>query len=547
MNYLIGSIKHCERNRIDIWVKSALKHCNCQVVLLVLDEVIPNSIAELENYGIQIVHIPTGSETDVNICKWERHIKVRDFLKTLEEDDVVLLTDTLDVVFQSDPFKWFIQNANKDLILTSEGIDHVNEPWNMRSMLTDHKEFVDEVRHLEVINSGIMIGRPKAVSNILLHTYITTKGLNPDSADQPAMNVVLLSSYIKEQIQIINSDDNFVVHCAVAGPTEQFEPWGFIRNYKYGLPILQDDLIINEKTNQPFCIIHQYNRVREWDRFFRDKYENVFLPKRNAKIKTAIVNCSKANSSYHEDWRKAFKFTDDDYILCDLGSNTVPSSKIMLDYVQDNVIAYSEDDLRRNLNFYTNPDPQHWWSGSGGRNVIWFYPHFRMMYFYKTNPNYDYYWFFDDDVTFPNNQLYEFVDQHKHLDHDCMIAYIFGGLNQTNQPDTWDMDDRMVAYHSTDFNWLTHYPGAGDVQPPDVKENYGSYFPVVRLSNKALSTLWEEHQKGFYGYSEGYLPTILNYRGLSLYSIYNKESEIKVNKDLILHHRRYHQMTWENL
>jgi hypothetical protein len=128
-----------------------------------------------------------------------------------------------------------------------------------------------------------------------------------------------------------------------------------------------------------------------------------------------------------------------------------------------------------------------------------------------------------------------------------MVAYIFGGLNQTNQPDTWDMDERMVAYHSTDHNWLTHYPGDGDIQPSDIKEVYGSYFPVVRLSNKALSVLWEEHQKGHYGYSEGYLPTILNHRGLSLYSIYNKESEIKVNKDLILHHRRYHQMTWENL
>ena len=39
MNYLIGSIKHCNRDRIDIWVKSAIKHCSGQVVLLVLDDV----------------------------------------------------------------------------------------------------------------------------------------------------------------------------------------------------------------------------------------------------------------------------------------------------------------------------------------------------------------------------------------------------------------------------------------------------------------------------------------------------------------------------
>ena len=260
MNYLIGSIKHCNRDKVDIWVKSALKNCSCQVTLLVLDQTIPDSILELENVGVTIIHSPTGNETDVNICKWERHIQVRNFLKTLDDTDVVLLTDTLDVVFQTDPFKWFKDNAQKDLILTSEGIDFVNEPWNMRSIIEDHNEFVDEIKSQEVINSGIMLGRPKAVSNILLLTYIATKGLSPVSADQPAMNVALLSSYIKDQIQIINSDDNFALHSAVAGPTEQFEPWGFVRNYKYGLPILQDGLVINQKTNQPFCLVHQYNQ-----------------------------------------------------------------------------------------------------------------------------------------------------------------------------------------------------------------------------------------------------------------------------------------------
>jgi hypothetical protein len=163
------------------------------------------------------------------------------------------------------------------------------------------------------------------------------------------------------------------------------------------------------------------------------------------------------------------------------------------------------------------------------------------------NPDYDYYWFFDDDVTFPNNQLYDFVNAHKHLDHDCMISYIFGDLTQNLQLETWDMDENMIVYHSTEHNWLTHYPGHGDIQPLDVNKTYGSYFPLVRLSNRALNTLLEEHKKGYYGYSEGFVPTILNYKNLSLYSIYNKQSEIKVNKDLTVFHRRYHQMKWENL
>jgi hypothetical protein len=547
MDYLIGTIKHCERDRIDIWVKSALKYCSAQVVLLVLDDIIPESIQELENLGVKLIHNPTGHQNDVNICKWERHIKVRDFLKTLDNNDVVLLTDTLDVVFQLDPFEWYKENKQKDLILTSEGIIHNNEPWNMRSILEDHKEFIEEVKHQEVINSGIIIGNPEHVSNILLYIYVATKGLNPESADQPAMNVILQSSFIKEKIQIINSDDNFVIHCAVAGPTDQFISWGFVDNYLYGIPVLKEGQIINEKTNKPFCLVHQYNRVKEWNEVFIDKYKDAILPKVNITTKTAIIVCTKANSSYHHDWSTAFRSTNDDYILCDLSSNAPPPSDVLLNIIPDNFIAYSEADLRRNLNFDLNPSNRHWWNAGGDRNIIWFYPHFRMMYFYMLNPNYDYYWFFDDDVTFPNNQLYDFVNAHKHLNHDCMISYIFGDLTQNLQLETWDMDENMVVYHSIEHNWLTHYPGHGDIQPLDVNKTYGSYFPLVRLSNRALNTLLEEHKKGYYGYSEGFVPTILNYKDLSLYSIYNKQSEIKVNKDLTVFHRRYHQMKWENL
>jgi hypothetical protein len=82
MNYVIGSIKHCERDRIDIWVKSALKYCSAQIILLVLDDKIPQSILELESNGVKIIHSPTGNEKEIDMCKWERHFTVREYIKT---------------------------------------------------------------------------------------------------------------------------------------------------------------------------------------------------------------------------------------------------------------------------------------------------------------------------------------------------------------------------------------------------------------------------------------------------------------------------------
>lgn len=274
MNYLIGSIKHCNKLRINGWVQSALKYCNCQIVLLVLDQEIPESISELEKLGIRLVHCPTKDEADTNICKWERHFKAREFLKSLTQEDIVLLTDTVDVVFQRDPFEWYLKNATKDIILTSEGIEHKDEPWNKRAIEIDHTEFSQELHNREIINSGIIFGRPHPITNILLHMYVATRKQNFESADQPALNVALLSTFLTDRIQIVNSDSGLAVHCGVAGPSNVFYEWGFANAYKYGVPVKESDKIINKKTRDIFCIVHQYNRVGEWGTFFTELYKN---------------------------------------------------------------------------------------------------------------------------------------------------------------------------------------------------------------------------------------------------------------------------------
>lgn len=549
MNLLIGSIKHRDRNSIENWVKTAVKFVSGKVVLLCLDEIVPQDIQELNQFGVEVVHYPTPNNGDINVSKFDRHLLARKYLETIDPKSTVLLTDTLDVVFQDDPFKWYEKNKKNKILLTNEGIEHQNEPWNMRGVLNAFPSFSDEIRNKDVFNSGLIMGEVGKVRDLLLLIYTLSVSVKPeftDGIDQPAMNVALLNSTLKDYVQETTSTESFAVNCAVAGPTDLFIPWGFVNSYKYDLPQFNEKGVVN-KDGELYCIVHQYNRVSEWNEFFNNKIRDMILPRKRSGTKTAIVVCGRSDSPYHQDWNQSFRFDADDYILCDVTNKITPQFENIKNYIQDNVVVYDINNLRETLNFYKEASDQHWWNHGGGRNIIWFYPHFRMMYFYKLFPDYDYYWFFDDDVTFPNGQLYEFIESHKHLDHDCMISYIFGDLNQKNQFDTHDMDENMVAYHAPNHNWLSHYPGPGDIQPENITEKYGSYFPLVRLSNDAMQVLWDEHNNGYYGYSEGYVPTVLNNKGLKLYSIYNKESNVKVNNDIIVYHRRYHQMKWENL
>jgi hypothetical protein len=278
---------------------------------------------------------------------------------------------------------------------------------------------------------------------------------------------------------------------------------------------------------------------------FKQKYK--YRPYVKPSEDTAVVVCRRAVTYYDNDWRKALIKNNHDYLLCNVELEDQFDISSLLDYVQDNVILYSTENIRNTFNFHIEASDKHWWNNGGGRNIIWFYPHFRMMYFYKLHPEYEYYWFFDEDVTFPENHLYDIVNAHKSLDHDCMITYLFSDLNNENSSLVPVVDENMVSYHSLDHYWLSHYPGPGDMHPQQVIEKYGSYFPIVRLSNKAMKVLVEEHEKGFYGYSEGYVPTTLNHQGLKLYSIFNKESKIAVDESLIAFHRRYLELQWKNL
>lgn len=727
MDILIGTIKHCERERIDAWATSASIFCKtAKKVLLCLDEVVLESLLELTDLGFEIVHKPTTINSDINIAKFERHFIAREYLNSFADHDTVILTDTLDVIFQADPFEWYEKNKTNKILLTSEGIIHGNEFWNLGNVSRAFPSFVNEVIPNDVLNSGLISGEVKYVKDLLGFIYLLasmTKPEHSEGVDQPCMNVAMLANALKDITQITTTSEAFAVNCAVAGPTEQFIDWGFQKNYKYDLPKFENSLVVN-KDNIPYCIVHQYNRVREWDKAlreriytlanennlsktyfinsensedhwkpfdFKNKYvldlgcgrwfgvetpeqyspiwfgehgatgvvgvdasiddinyykeytkdnskytfihqyidstkdiesllvkypitaiksdiegfenhilnidptllryvteiaieyhskdlKNAFIrkfeewgyelktkakfsfandtvgvlfatkrPEENKNKSNALIVCTtQAFSAYYRDWKKELTISKDNYLLCDVTSGKGLPSSFMLDYIQDNIINYTQNNIKKSLNFDTQPSDVHWWNLGGGRSMLWFYAHLRMLYFYRVHPEYDYYWFFDDDITFPDTQLNEFLDAHKELDHDCMITYLFSNLNNKNPSNVPFIGLGMGSYHVPDYNWLTHYPGAGDNQAPYVTEKYGSFFPIVRFSNQAMRILWQEHKKGYFGYSEGFVPSVLNHYGMKLYSIFNTESKVAANNNILIHHKNW-EMLWKNV
>jgi len=204
--------------------------------------------------------------------------------------------------------------------------------------------------------------------------------------------------------------------------------------------------------------------------------------------------------------------------LCDITNN----KDFKLDF------DYSENDIRRNLNFNKIISTKHYWNCVGNRNIIWFYAHFRMLNFYLENRDYDYYWFFDDDVKADN--WVEFFKGFENDDSDFISYFIFKNKNVESQPNVPKIDERTFSNQQ----WFNRFPGDGDVLPQETKELFGSFFPVVRFSKKAMETLLKTHSSGYDAYSEGFVPTILNSVNYKLTSLYTPENTSKFFNDEIV-------------
>ena len=202
--------------------------------------------------------------------------------------------------------------------------------------------------------------------------------------------------------------------------------------------------------------------------------------------------------------------------------------------------TFTEDGLRQRFNFTQEVSKKNWWNSHGNRNIAWFYAHLRMLNFYVDHPNYDYYWFFDDDIKMDDWEL--FFNSFKNEEADFLTYFMFKNYDVETQPDVPVIDSRTLS----GLEWFKRFPGSDANLPSDMTKLVGSFFPTTRFSNRALKTILEYTNNGYHAYHEGMVPTILNYEGQVLKSIINSDDTsnfFDVDKVNILH--KHTKIKWE--
>lgn len=205
---------------------------------------------------------------------------------------------------------------------------------------------------------------------------------------------------------------------------------------------------------------------------------------------------------------------------------------------ESSACLYDNTDFEK-YNFNKPISKYHRWGSH--QNPKYFYAHFRMLIFYLKNPQFDAYWFFDDDVDF-NGDLKAFLDNYKDQDEDFIAIQAFKKEDYSEFPKISVINNRMKGSHG---NWLEWSPGPGD-KFESKSRHIGSFFPIVRFTKNSMNYLLELHNEGFYGYSEGFVPTSLASSGFSVASMMNEFNEFFVDKktDCKLFHKGS-DFTWE--
>jgi hypothetical protein len=255
-------------DKIKVWSKSFKKYSDGDVILLCA-----NSNQEEIQFCIDngIIPIPVNIDDTWRI----NHKRLERTFEFLENSDIelFLITDVFDVVFQSNPFDKL--DLNYDIFVGAEGVLVSEEPWNSdwinKLFPNDYYECINQ----EVICSGVIGGKRLPLINLYKRMFeLCENSTNLTNIQDQAALIVMVKNKEINNLKIFNLTDGWVVHCAIAGPTQFFESFGFKGNIenRYGIPQLITDRICT-KNGDPYDMVHQFNRIPEWNEILTNEYE----------------------------------------------------------------------------------------------------------------------------------------------------------------------------------------------------------------------------------------------------------------------------------
>lgn len=223
----------------------------------------------------------------------ERFVHMWYFLNQIEEDiGYVITTDVKDVVFQSNPSEWLRKNnIEQNIIVGAENLTIEDEPWNQNNVVQSFGPMIYEtIKGNPIFCAGVIAGERQAFADLCLHIYLLCRGSQPyivggGGPDQAALNILVSTEPYFSTTHYTTPNDSFMVHAGTSTAAIKAGVGGigeaylrnpslldtFKENFLYDDCQLINDQVCNSK-GEPYCIVHQYDRVPQWKPVIEKRY-----------------------------------------------------------------------------------------------------------------------------------------------------------------------------------------------------------------------------------------------------------------------------------
>jgi len=249
--------------------------------ILLVWNIAANVRAKLQEYGFELVDVPQGIPGGDWHCFHKNFYEYRDTLayKFLiergHEFRYVLWMDIRDLIFQTDPSVWLDKNlGDKKIVIATESYFIKNEQCNdnwVRNIFTP--ETYARVREEEALNGGTFAGEPAEMAEIFRRTIEICKWDTHQIVEQAALNVIAREPDFTDKVIIPRLSEAFAVVGYCFGNMDK-------RFWLDPGPELRDGILYPKGSDVPFCIVHQYDRNRDWKYPVGDRHKIGLTPKK---------------------------------------------------------------------------------------------------------------------------------------------------------------------------------------------------------------------------------------------------------------------------
>ena len=269
---IIGAFTNYDYSQLKPWAESISESGFTGDKILIVGDASPETISELEKQNFKIIPLPRIN-APIHVA---RFIAIYDYLKDCWQDyRYVLTTDVRDVYFQSDPMLWIEKNLHdKKLVAVSEGLAYQDEPWGDQNLLETYGPYIYQLfKSMTIYNVGVFAGTSEFVKDLCLNIFLSAIGRPIPIVDQAVFNMLIQTESYKSVVLFADQKDGFACHAGtVADPLkmEMFRP-----KLIEGEPLFENG-IVKTSLGETFSIVHQYDRVPEWQSYIGKKYNKIY-------------------------------------------------------------------------------------------------------------------------------------------------------------------------------------------------------------------------------------------------------------------------------